>query len=147
MYNGITYHVQHITTFAIEMGRVQFAPQMRDTSYCQLFAENLERMAQRWLRRLTTNSINNFHRPQTAFLKHYSMFINQEQSTANQKKRPRRAPQSISIYRSISQLCMTLVRLRHALFVLSVIISNGKHANVFPDYRSYGLFYDLQSSH
>lgn len=72
-----------MTAFRIAMGRVHFSREERDAGYCHFFVENLSGVSLSWFSRLKANFIDSFHKLSTAFLKHYSMFIQKEASNAD----------------------------------------------------------------
>ncbi|XP_024016549.1 uncharacterized protein LOC112089917 [Eutrema salsugineum] len=82
-YAGDTDPTQYLTAFTIAMGRAHFTPEERKAGHCQLFVENLVGPALTWFSRLETHSIDSFKALSTAFLKHYSMFIQRSASTAD----------------------------------------------------------------
>ncbi|XP_024010583.1 uncharacterized protein LOC112085998 [Eutrema salsugineum] len=82
-YAGDTDLTQYLTTFTIAMGRAHFTPEEREAGHCQLFVENLVSLALTWFSRLETHSIDSFNVLSTAFLKHYSIFIQRSASTAD----------------------------------------------------------------
>lgn len=82
-YNGTTDPREHLTAFSIAMGRANFSPEERDVGFCQLFVESLSGLALGWFSRLETDSIKSFTQLSTAFLKHYSLYIQQSASNAD----------------------------------------------------------------
>ncbi|XP_024009914.1 uncharacterized protein LOC112085125 [Eutrema salsugineum] len=82
-YAGDTDPTQYLTAFTIAMGRAHFTPEEREAGHCQLFVENLVGPSLTWFSRLETHSIDSFKVLSTAFLKHYSIFIQRSASTAN----------------------------------------------------------------
>ncbi|XP_024006401.1 uncharacterized protein LOC112082919 [Eutrema salsugineum] len=82
-YAGDTDPTQYLTAFTIAMGRAHFTPEEREAGHCQLFVENLVGPALTWFSRLETHSIDSIKALSTAFLKHYSIFIQRSASTAD----------------------------------------------------------------
>lgn len=72
-----------MTQFDIAMGRAHFEEYEKDAGYCQYFVEYLNGSALNWVSCLEENSIENFNQIPTAFVKHYSMFMEKGASTAN----------------------------------------------------------------
>lgn len=82
-YNGTSDPKEYLTAFSIAVGRANFSPEERDAGLCQLFVENLSGVALNWFSRLEANSIDNYNQLSTAFLKHYSIYIQQSTSNAD----------------------------------------------------------------
>ncbi|XP_013624296.1 PREDICTED: uncharacterized protein LOC106330368 [Brassica oleracea var. oleracea] len=82
-YNGTSNPREYLTAFSIANGRANFSPEERDAGLCQLFVENLSGLALGWFSRLETHSIENYNKLSTAFLKHYSLFIQQSATNAD----------------------------------------------------------------
>ena len=55
----------------------------REVGYCQLFAKSLFGSALEWFSRLEANSIDSFIKLSAAFLKHCSMFVEDELTMAD----------------------------------------------------------------
>ena len=55
----------------------------KEAGYCQLSAESLFGAALEWFSRLEPNSIDSFAKLSAAFLKHYSMFVEDELTIAD----------------------------------------------------------------
>ncbi|XP_048627168.1 uncharacterized protein LOC125595420 [Brassica napus] len=69
--------------FTIVMGRTNFAPDEKDAGYCQLFVENLSGHALSWFSRLESGLIDSYQELSTAFLKDYSIDIENGVSEAD----------------------------------------------------------------
>ena len=54
-----------------------------EAGYYQLFAESLSRSALEWFSKLEPNSIDSFDKLSVAFLKHYSMFVEDDLTIAD----------------------------------------------------------------
>ena len=65
------------------MGRAMLTEREREAGYCQLFAKSLFGSALEWFSRLEPNSIDSFTKLSAAFLKHYSMFVEDELTMAD----------------------------------------------------------------
>ncbi|XP_024004935.1 uncharacterized protein LOC112082076 [Eutrema salsugineum] len=82
IYEGDSDPRHFLTSFGICMNRYQFrTTEEKDAVQCQLFVEGLGGIALDWFSRLEANSINNYKELATAFVKHFSMFI--EHNTKN----------------------------------------------------------------
>lgn len=64
-----------MTVFSIAMGRAQLSLEKWDAGHCQLFVKHLSGSALNWFSRLEVNSTDSFQQLSTAFLKHYSMYM------------------------------------------------------------------------
>ncbi|XP_013608034.1 PREDICTED: uncharacterized protein LOC106314751 [Brassica oleracea var. oleracea] len=82
-YNGTSDPREYLTAFSIATGRANFSPEEHDAGLCQLFVENLSGLALGWFSRLEALSIDNYNQLSTAFLKHYSLFIQQSETNAD----------------------------------------------------------------
>ncbi|XP_013633075.1 PREDICTED: uncharacterized protein LOC106338707 [Brassica oleracea var. oleracea] len=82
-YNGTSDPREYLTAFSIATGRANFSPEERVAGLCQLFVENLSGLALGWFSRLEAHSIDNYNQLSTAFLKHYSLFIQQSATNAD----------------------------------------------------------------
>ena len=65
------------------MGRACLRDNEREAGYCQLFAENLSGNALDWFSRLEEGSISSFQQLSVAFIKHYSMLVEDEVTMAD----------------------------------------------------------------
>ena len=65
------------------MRRTNFTPEEKDAVYCQLFVENLSGQALSWFSRLESGSIDSYQELSIAFLKHYSIYIENGASEAD----------------------------------------------------------------
>ena len=54
-----------------------------EAGYCQIFAESLSGSALEWFSKLEPNSIDSFDKLSAAFLKHYSMFVEDDLAIAD----------------------------------------------------------------
>ena len=82
-YSGTTNPKSHMTAFRIAMGRVHLYEHELEVGFRQLFAENLTGVALDCFSRLEEGSIGNFQKLSTEFLKHYSMFVEDEATMAH----------------------------------------------------------------
>ncbi|MES7295870.1 retrotransposon gag family protein, partial [Cutibacterium acnes] len=64
------------------MARVYLTDEEREPAFCRLFAENLSGSALEWFAGLEERSIDNFTQFMTAFLKQYSVFIEEKTTEA-----------------------------------------------------------------
>jgi len=65
------------------MGRVMLTERELEAGYCQLFIESLSGTALEWFSKLEPNSIDSFDKLSVAFLKHYSMFVEDDLTIAD----------------------------------------------------------------
>lgn len=74
---------QYMTAFTIAMGRAHLAPDERHAGYCQLFVKNLTGQELRWFSWLESGLIDSYQQLSMAFLKPYSMYIEDGASEAD----------------------------------------------------------------
>ncbi|KFK22785.1 hypothetical protein AALP_AAs69847U000200 [Arabis alpina] len=82
-YTGDTDPMQHLRKFNLAMGRTHYSPEEKDAGCCQHFVEHLSGPALEWFVRLRPRSIDSFPQLSQAFLKHYSMYLEEGISDAN----------------------------------------------------------------
>ncbi|KFK42631.1 hypothetical protein AALP_AA1G020200 [Arabis alpina] len=82
-YTGDTDPMQHLRKFNLAMGRTHYSLEEKDAGCCQHFVEHLSGPALEWFARLRPRSIDSFPQLSQAFLKHYSMYLEEGISDAN----------------------------------------------------------------
>lgn len=82
-YSGTSNPKAHKTSFRIAMDRSQLREDEKMAGYSQLFAKNLFGAALKWFSKQEEESIDSFKQLSAVFLKHYSMFVEDESTIAN----------------------------------------------------------------